>query len=58
MSPQAREVARLSESAARLPEVRDEIVGRLRAAVGQGTYQVDPSAVARAIVEFEDGTGR
>lgn len=47
------DAARLAARAGELPEVRVEKVERLREAIQEGTYAVDPRAVARAIVEFE-----
>jgi negative regulator of flagellin synthesis FlgM len=45
--------ARLAAKAGELPDVRVEKVERLRETIQEGTYAVDPRAVARAIVEFE-----
>ena len=55
LSVEARRIAALSEAAAGLPEVRMEKVEPLRQALADGTYSPDPRAVARAILEFEDG---
>ena len=54
LSPEARQVSALVEAAKRLPDVRTDKVERVREALQQGTYNVDPRAVARAILEFED----
>ena len=53
LSPEARQVASFVEAAKGFPEVRVEKVEKMREAIQQGTYSVDPRAVARAILEFE-----
>jgi len=57
LSPLARDVARLAGTAEALPDVRPERVAALRSAVDSGTYRVDARALARALVDFEDGLG-
>ncbi len=46
LSPQAQEIQRLRQALARVPEVREERVRELTAAVATGAYQVSPEAVA------------
>ncbi|HEU4402766.1 MAG TPA: flagellar biosynthesis anti-sigma factor FlgM [Candidatus Polarisedimenticolia bacterium] len=58
LSAEARQAARLADVAGGLPEVRQELVRTLREALAGGTYSVDAQAVARAIVEFENGWRR
>ena len=50
LSPEALTLARALEALRRVPEVREELVEQLRAAVAAGQYQVDPGAIARAMV--------
>lgn len=58
VSDAARRMAGLIEAANRLPEVREEQVAALQQEIRQGTYEVDPGLLARAILEFEDGLYR
>lgn len=53
LSPEAVERAGLARAAAAIPEVREEEIARLREALADDTYQVDPRQLARALVEFE-----
>ena len=46
LSPQVQEIQRLHQALARVPEVREERVRELAAAVAAGTYEVSPEAVA------------
>lgn len=55
---ESREIRALAEAAAATPGVREERVAPLRQAIADETYRVDPRAVARAILEHEDGLGR
>ncbi len=57
VSADARLLASLVRAALELPAVRATEVERLRDAVAAGAYEVDPRALARAILEFEDGLG-
>jgi len=54
----ARRMARLVDAAGRLPELRAPRVDALRDALRGGTYDVEPRALARSILEFEDGLFR
>jgi flagellar biosynthesis anti-sigma factor FlgM len=58
VSTEARRIAALAEAAAALSGVRNERVEPLRHAIDEDTYRVDPRAVARAILEHEDGFAR
>ena len=55
LSADARHLASLAKTAGSLPEIRTERIEALRTAVVNGSYDPDPRAVARAILEFEDG---
>jgi negative regulator of flagellin synthesis FlgM len=55
LSKDARRLAALVEAAKRLPEIRHEKVEELRRALADNSYDVDPRALARAVLEFEDG---
>jgi flagellar biosynthesis anti-sigma factor FlgM len=58
VSPEARQVRALVVAAAALPGVREHRVAPLRQAIADDTYRVDRRAVARAILEHEDGLAR
>jgi flagellar biosynthesis anti-sigma factor FlgM len=58
VSFEARQVRALADAAAATPGLREERVAPLRRAIADETYRVDPRAVARAIVEHEDGLAR
>ncbi|MEX2356565.1 MAG: flagellar biosynthesis anti-sigma factor FlgM [Thermaerobacterales bacterium] len=51
VSGQAREAGSLAETISGLPDIRTELVGRLKAEIQEGRYQVDPEAVAEKIME-------
>jgi len=55
ISDAALRISRLLEAASALPEIREEKIAELRQALESGTYRVDPRALARAILELEDG---
>ena len=55
ISDAALRISRLLESASALPEIREERIAEIRKALESGTYRVDPQALARAILELEDG---
>lgn len=57
LSPQARDAARLAETAGALTDVRSERVATLKSAIDAGTYHVDARELARVLVDFEDGLG-
>lgn len=46
LSPQASEIQAAHEALAQTPEVRTELVARLKAEVAAGTYQVNPESIA------------
>jgi len=58
VSASARRMSRLVGAANRLPEVRTGQVEALRDVLRGGTYEVEPRALARSILEFEDGLYR
>jgi negative regulator of flagellin synthesis FlgM len=58
VSETAKQMSSLAAAAGRLPEVRQERVEALRRAIEDGSYQVDPRALARSILELEDGLFR
>lgn len=58
VSGDARRVSELARKAAALPEVRQDKIDSIREAVEEGTYEVRPRHLARAILEFEDGLDR
>jgi flagellar biosynthesis anti-sigma factor FlgM len=58
VSAEARRIRDLAEAAAALPGVREHKVEPLRRSIDDDTYRVDPRAVARAILEHEDGLAR
>lgn len=55
LSPEARKLIDLTaaarEKAQQLPEVREDLVKSLRERIAEGTYRVDPQAVARRLLE-------
>lgn len=51
LSPQAKEVQQAQAAVANIPEIRQQLVAELKAAVQEGRYQVDPEAVAGKILE-------
>jgi len=55
ISDAALRISRLLESASALPEIREEKIAEIRKALESGTYRVDSRALARAILELEDG---
>lgn len=55
ISNAARRIAHLLESASALPEIREEKIAEIRQALESGSYRVDSRALARAILELEDG---
>ena len=55
VSDGAKRLAALTDAANRLPEIRPQLVEALRKSIEDGSYRVDPRALARAILEFEDG---
>jgi flagellar biosynthesis anti-sigma factor FlgM len=54
LSPTARKIAALVAAANRFPEIREEKVAELTRAIRSGVYNVEPRALARSIMEFED----
>ena len=58
VSGAARRMVSLADAAGRLPEVRADRVAELRGAIQSASYEVDPHALARAILELEDGLFR
>jgi len=54
LSPDAKRIASLAQTANALPEIRQERVAELTEAIRQGVHSVEPGALARSIVEFED----
>lgn len=58
VSEAARQVRALAEAAAALPGLREDRIAPLKQQIADETYRVDPRAVARAILEHEDGLGR
>ena len=58
VSVEARQVRALAEAAAATEGLREDRVAPLRRAIADETYRVDPRAVARAILEHEDGFAR
>lgn len=57
LSPDAQRIAKLVQSANALPEIRQERVAELSRAIRRGVYEVEPRALARSILEFEDDLG-
>ena len=55
LSQAAREFGRLAALAHGLPEIRHDRVEALRREITSGRYGIDPTALARAILELEDG---
>ena len=55
VSETARRMSAMVDAVNRLPEIRQEKVALLRRAVTNGSHHVEPRALARAILEFEDG---
>jgi flagellar biosynthesis anti-sigma factor FlgM len=58
VSAEARRIAALSAAASERQGIREGRVEELRKSIALGTHEVDPRALARAIVEFEDGLAR
>ena len=54
-SARALELARAQEAAQRSPELRAGRIAQVRAQIADGTYRVDPLAVARALLESASG---
>jgi len=54
LSPDAQRIASLVQAANGLPEIRQERVAELTRAIRLGVYEVEPRALARSILEFED----
>lgn len=54
LSPDAQRIASLVQAANDLPEIRQERVAELTRAIRLGVYEVEPRALARSILEFED----
>jgi negative regulator of flagellin synthesis FlgM len=50
LSPQARRIQRAKQLLERVPEVRADLVARLREAVREGRYRVDAERTASAII--------
>ena len=50
LSPRSKEMAKAAEALARTPEVRQQKVEELKAAVADGTYQVDEREVAQKMI--------
>ena len=50
LSPRSKEMAKAAEALARTPEVRRQKVEELKAAVANGTYQVDEDKVAEKMI--------
>ena len=55
LSETARQRLDLLKSAKSRPEIREELISRLRSEVETGSYRVDTRKLAQAILEFEDG---
>lgn len=53
LSSEGSTVPELVLKALKVPEVRQEKVNALRAAVSSGTYSVDPAKIAEAIIDSE-----
>ncbi|UCF66053.1 MAG: flagellar biosynthesis anti-sigma factor FlgM [Acidobacteriota bacterium] len=53
LSEQAQELGRLREALASSPEIRQELVERLREQIGSGLYRVDGTRVADAMLREE-----
>ena len=51
LSPEARALKAITDRAAELPAVRQDVVGRMRALVDTGTLGDDPARLADAIID-------
>ncbi|MCP3979343.1 MAG: flagellar biosynthesis anti-sigma factor FlgM [bacterium] len=58
VSESARSRRALFNTAMNLPEVREDVVSKLRDAIRDGKYEVATDRLARAILEFENGLPR
>jgi negative regulator of flagellin synthesis FlgM len=54
----ARQLAELDRKLRELPEVNDERVSQVRAAIEQGTYQVRPQHIADQLMSLERALGK